>query len=353
MDGEKIKLLTGNQAVAEAQRQIKPHFFLSTYGQRPGSVTASLHQYANNHLFEGRLLSFSSFTELLSFACGAALPGLKVTLSVTHKELTSSLALLHLTALLRLPLVMNVINGPLLPLASAFGNQEAALSVRESGWLQIYTSSAQETYEANLLACKLAADEEVRLPIMIIRDEYLGSEFYEEVSLLKDNYAERFLGKIPGGEKTRLKEIGYAFWRRSLAQASERSLVKYREHARALGTFTGNVLAPVGYYGSPQAGVVLITMGSKSGQARSLVEKLAKDKSLGVLVIRLFRPFPFREIRELLSKCFKVAVWESLEELGGETPLFDDLWKLTAAMETRPPLKVFAGENPRDFFEKL
>lgn len=346
MNGEKIRLLTGNQAVAEAQRQIKPQFFLSTYGQRPGAVAETLSFYSRQHLFAGEIHSFPSLKELLSFACGAARTGERVNLSVTGQEAASCLSLLHLAAAWRLPLVMNVINGPLLPGRESLGSQQAALAVSASGWLQIYTRSAQEVYAANLLACRLAEDEEVRLPVMVIRDEYFGSEFYEEVFVLEDTHAERFThaGSILGGKPSSSLD---------LSRALARSLTKYRQHARALATFSGTFLAPAVYYGAARPEALLVTLGAKGNAARYFLEKEARQQNLGLLAIRLYRPFPDGEIRENLGKCLRVGVWESSEDLGEKTPLYKDLVLLTQEAEGRLKLKSFFGENPQIFYEEL
>lgn len=334
MEKEEIRLLTGNQAEAEAQRQIKSRFFLTTYGRRPGSAAETLSRYASNRLFEGEIIFFSSAEKLLAFAIGAALAGASVSLNLTSEEIFSVFPLLRLVALNRLPLVMNV-------LASC--EEEVSLIGRECSWLQVSAGCPQDVYLANLLVTVLTRNEEIRLPVMISRDEYFGSEFYEETLLLSNDHATRFLGKSLGEEWRDWWLAGEkGKWERSFA----RSLTKYRQYNQALKTFTGRVLEPVSYFGHPHPKALLVTLGAKSGEARAFLEKAGKDSSLGLLVINLYRPLPVNDLKEAIARCQRIGVW-------GGTPLFDDLKKVVEVLVPKPPLKLFCGREPQVFYEEL
>ena len=229
---------------------------------------------------------------------------------------------------------------------SIFGDHQDVMSARMTGWLMLCSASVQEAQDFALVAH--AAALRSRIPALHFFDGFRTSHEVNKIQLLdhddmralireEDVLAHRSRGLTPDAPTLR----GTAQNPDVFFQAREACNPFYNaapaivaECFDELAERTGRRYHLVDYYGAPDAEEVVVIMGSGVGTTRQTVEALvAQGRKVGMLVVRLYRPFPTEAFVEALPATVRrIAVLDRTKEPGatGE-PLFQDV--LVAAAE--------------------
>src|SRR5581483_1369143 len=105
---------------------------------------------------------------------------------------------------------------------------------------------------------------------------------------------------------------------------------------------TGRAYRLFEYYGAPDAERVVVIMGSGASTVRATIDALGRDQKLGVVVVKLYRPFSVDDFVAALPRTVKrIAVLDRTKEPGaiGE-PLFQDVVTALAEADRRPDLVI-------------
>ncbi|MFC1800827.1 pyruvate ferredoxin oxidoreductase, partial [Nanoarchaeota archaeon] len=106
-------------------------------------------------------------------------------------------------------------------------------------------------------------------------------------------------------------------------------------------------------YKLKDADTVIVTASSTAGTTKAVVDKLRKEgKKVGLLKIKLFRPFPYKEIGKALANVKAIAVLDRSESFGANPPIYGEIKNTLFDANKKAKLQccVF-GLGGREIFE--
>ena len=234
------------------------------------------------------------------------------------------------------------------------------MGARDAGWIQIYAENNQEVYDNYVQAFPIA--EAVRLPVMICMDGFITSHAVENIELLEDGEVKGFVGEyhpehslLKAGETMAVGPYDVTHYyfehKKQEAEAMKAAKGAILEQGKRFGQMTGRTYGFFEEYCMEDAEEALVLIGSTAGTAKATVDQLrAQGKKVGLVKLRVFRPFPAEELAQALSHCKAVAVMDKSEGFsacGG--PIFAETRSALYDLENRPKLiNVVYGLGGRD-----
>jgi pyruvate ferredoxin oxidoreductase alpha subunit len=328
--------LTGTDSVANAMRQIDPDV-VPAYPITP--QTEIMHGYAKflaDGKVSGELIRVESEHSAMSAAIGASAAGARVMTATAACGLALMWEVVYIAASMRLPIVMPVVNRALSGPINIHCDHSDSMGCRDSGWIQIYAENNQEAYENTIFAMKLA--ERAKLPMMPCMDGFITSHSVEPVELFEDKDVKEFLGEHKADwplldvEKPTthgaLDLFDYYFeHKRKQSEGAFLSKQLFKDVAAEFKKKFGKTIEELEKYRSDDADIVIVTMSSTAGTTKVVVDKLREQgKKVGLVRLRLFRPFPSFEIAQALKDKKVVAVLDRCESFGAfGAPLFTEI----------------------------
>ncbi len=315
--GDGLSLMTGNQAVAWGVRLAAPDL-VPVYPITPQTpILEQLIAFRGAGLFEGEVITPESEHSAMAAAVAASAAGARVFTATSSQGLLLMHELLHYAAGARLPIVLfNVNRTPAAPWGF-WPDQTDSLSQRDTGWVQFYSESAQESLDSVVQAFRIA--EAAQLPVMLSHDAFYVSHALEPVSLPCEQAVRQVL-PAPPPRPVLEPELGrsiaapasQAAWNRSRREMSAAmALVEALTEAagQAWGAATGRDGGALELYRSAGAETLFVTMGSLAGTARVAVDRLrAAGLAVGLVRLRLLRPLPLVPLRRALAGCRRALV---------------------------------------------
>ena len=254
---------------------------------------------------------------VMSACIPASLAGVRVFTATASQGLLLMHELLHYAAGARAPIVMANVNRTVASPWAFWPDQTDSLAQRDTGWIQFYTESAQESLDTVLHGFRIA--EQVLLPVMVNHDAFYVSHALEPVQVPAQEMVDGYLP--PYKPVNRLDtEIGSSWGnvvsaemfcrhRQALEEGMAQALVAAQEADREWGALTGHSHGIVERYRCEGARVVIVTMGSMCGTAREAVDAMRDaGEAVGLLKVRLFRPLPAQALRVALEGVPDVVV---------------------------------------------
>lgn len=310
-------LLTGNHAVAWAARLARPQV-VPVYPITPQTpILELLTDFHAEGNFDAEILTPESEHSVLAACIPASLAGARVFTATASQGLLLMHELLHYAAGARAPIVMANVNRTVASPWAFWPDQTDSLAQRDTGWIQFYTESAQESLDTVLHGFRIA--EQVLLPVMVNHDAFYVSHALEPVQIPAQGVVDGYLP--PYKPVNRLDtEIGSSWGnvvsqemfcrhRQALEQGMAQALIAAQEADREWGALTGRSHGIVERYRCDGARVVIVTMGSMCGTAREAVDAMRDaGEMVGLLKVRLFRPLPVQALRVALEGVADVVV---------------------------------------------
>lgn len=365
------KLLTGNDAAAEAVKLSRAQV-IAAYPITPQtSIAESLSDFVSSKKLNARYMRVESETSALACLIGASMAGARTFTATSSQGLALMHELLHWASGARLPIVLVNVNRSMAAPWSLGTDHIDSLSQRDTGWLQFYCEKAQEVLDTVILAFRLA--EAVLLPVMILSDGFYLSHFVEPVALPSQKEVDRFLParktryrlnpKNPHTFGGGVSGIIFARLKKDMQESMEKAKVVFRSLVDEFESVFGRRYAPIEPYLTEDAEVLLATVGTITGTARAFVDVARKDgKKVGLLKMKMFRPFPEEEVRQRLKGSKRVVVLDRNISFGGEGIFSQELKAALYGMEPRPEvIDVIAGlggldvtpEGLQDLYRKV
>lgn len=329
---EKMKPMKSSIAIAEIVSNCKPDI-IACYPITPSTHIA---EELNNYYVNGKIkkyIAVESEFAAISILVGASAAGGR-TFSVTSSQ---GLALMHevlfATAGMRLPVVMMVANRSLSAPLSIWNDHQDSISQRDSGWIQIYCETNQEAVDTLPVLYKTA--ENMMIPGMICIDGYFLTHIVEQIDVPKERDISKFLPKFKNNYKLDPENpisLGvyaspetYQEFREDIDRDLRKVERLYDKMDKEFGKLINRAHGVIETYKTDDAERVIVAMGSVCGNIKEVVDKLRKNgERVGLLKIRLFRPFPSKTIANILSDK-KIGVFEKDVSLGGSHPLYADV----------------------------
>ncbi|MCD6419231.1 MAG: pyruvate ferredoxin oxidoreductase [Synergistetes bacterium] len=361
---ERKKLaITGNQAIAEAMRQINPDV-VAAYPITPQTeIVMTFSQMVADGRADTEMITVESEHSAMSACVGASAAGARVMTATSANGLALMHEVVYIAASTRLPIVMAVVNRALSAPINIHCDHSDSMAERDSGWIQIYSESSQEAYENMFLALRLAEHPDVLLPVMVMQDGFITSHGVEIVELLDDDEVKEFIGEYKPLKPLLdvdnpvtygpLDLYDYYFeHKRQQVEAMKHAKKVYLEVGKELSKLTGKEYPYFEKYRLDDAEVAIVVMSSAAGTTKAVVDKMrVQGKKVGLLKPRLFRPFPADEIAEELGKLKAVAVLDRSASFGAGAPLFTEVRAaLYSAGKSVPVASYVFGLGGRDLF---
>src|SRR5660398_309700 len=175
MSSANILAVTGNQAVAQAMKQINPDV-VAAYPITPQTdIVQAFRQYVADGVVKAELITVESEHSAMSACVGSAAAGARTMTATSSAGFALMFEILFVAASMRLPIVMTTVNRALSGPINIHCDHSDSMSGRDAGWIQIYNEDAQEAYDATVMGFAIAEQENVRLPLMNMYDGFIRS----------------------------------------------------------------------------------------------------------------------------------------------------------------------------------
>jgi pyruvate ferredoxin oxidoreductase alpha subunit len=351
--------LSGNYAVAYAVKMADVDV-VAAYPITPQTtIVEKLSEFVANGELDAEYINVESEHSALSACIGASLTGARVFTATSSQGLAYMHEVLFMASSLRTPIVMANVNRALSAPLNIWNDHADAMAERDSGWIQLWSNSAQDAFDTTVVAFKIA--EEIGLPVMVNFDGFIVSHTYEPVTLPDESDVRDFIPSkpMPNRLSTRLNHsIGvvgppeyYYEMKYQAVDAMERSREIIQKVTGDFNGRFGRDYSDVQTYFMDDADYALITMGSLTGTARVVAEGLRETgEKAGVVAIRTFRPFPTERITDVLGGVKSAGIMDRAVTPGGASnPLFTEMASALFQTSGRPVLQGFvAGLGGRD-----
>lgn len=355
--------LSGNEAVAYAMKQINP----DVMGAFPITPSTEIPQYFAQYVANGEVdtefVTVESEHSSMSTCIGATAAGARAITATSSCGLALMWELLYVASSYRLPITLALVTRALTGPININNDHSDAMGARDAGWIQLFAENNQEAYDNYIQAMPISENPDVRLPIMVCQDGFITSHAVENIELEEDALVKQFVGEYHP-ENYLLKHenplaVGpygispyYMEAKKAQAEAMKRAKQVILDVGKRFGDQTGRYYGFFEAYRMEDAETAVVLIGSSAGTARATVDHLrAQGRRVGMVKVRVFRPFPFDEIAQALSGCKAVAILdkaESFSAAGG--PLFAETRSAMYDLDNRPKAVNFVyGLGGRDF----
>jgi pyruvate ferredoxin oxidoreductase alpha subunit len=221
------------------------------------------------------------------------------------------------------------------------GDHSDVMGCRDAGWILLFAENAQEAYDDTLIAFRVAEHPDVMLPVMTTLDGFITSHALERAELLDDATVAEFVGEYKPEHSLLDTEnpVSYGMFanlgnfymepKTGMRVAMEGSLPIIEEVGAEFEKISGRPFESVKTYGMEDAERVIVVIGSCTGNVRHVARQLReKGEKVGVVSLRVFRPFPFEKLVDALKGAKAIAVLDRSETIGGQG---GPLWQETNA----------------------
>jgi len=311
------KMMTGNHAAAYGAMLSRVEV-IAAYPITPQTqVAEKLAELCAQGKLNAKYVTVESEYSAMGYCIGASTGGARTFTASSSQGLVFMQEMIHWAGGSRLPIVMVVVNRGLCSPWTVGADQTDSLSQRDTGWLQFYCESNQEILDTVIQSYKIA--EQILLPVMVIYEGFYLSHTVEIVNLPDIELVDSYLPKYEPQYKMDLENPAtfgsiagpdhYFRFRYEIQKAMEESKEIIKKAVKEYEMIFGRKSDLVEDYYCDDAEVILVVSGSISGTSRLVVDKLRKEgKKVGMVKIKMFRPFPKEEIRKILRNAEKIAV---------------------------------------------
>jgi pyruvate ferredoxin oxidoreductase alpha subunit len=350
------RMLTGNAAAAWAARLADVDYVPAFPITPQTEIIEALAGWCAAGDMPARFVMMDSEHSMLTAAGAAAATGARVFTATSSQGLLHGIELLYTAAGWRVPFVLVNVSRALAAPITLEADHGDVLAARDSGCLQIHAETCQEVLDSVLMAYRIAEDPRVLLPVIVNLDGFTLSFTREPVAIPEADAARAYVGRYePGhawfdGERPIAQGVavlggtGYSYFRYQMHLAAMSALVVHEEAAQAFAAAFGRHHGLVDGYRLDDADLVLVMSNSFASKGRGAVDRArAQGVRLGLLRLRVFRPFPEDAIRRALSGRQAVAVVDQNLAVGSGGITAGEISRALYHAPGSPPLLCYVG----------
>ena len=315
-----IKVMSANQAIAEAVKLANPKV-IPVYPITPQTtISEYLAKYVADGELDAEYIRVESEHSAISASLGASGTGVRVFTATSSQGLALMHEIIFAAAGLRLPVVMADANRALSAPLSIWNDQQDSISERDSGWMQIYAENGQEALDSILMAYRISEDKNVLLPSMVCIDGFILTHTVDPVDIPEKEEVEKFLPPYKPDhaylDTKRPMSIGtftdpdyYMDARHDMELAMESAQKIIAKAHTEFSEIFGRNYDFVEKYRSEDADLIIVAMGSICSTIKDVVDELRDaGEKIGLVRVRVFRPFPTNQIYEAIKGASKIGV---------------------------------------------
>jgi pyruvate ferredoxin oxidoreductase alpha subunit len=313
-------------------------------------IVEHLSELVNNGDLDAEFIPVESEHSAMSVCTGVSAVGARAFTCTSSQGLALMNEIVHIAASLRLPIVMILANRSMSGPISIWNDHTDVMSIRDCGWIQVFTNNGQEVFDHVLFAYRVAESPKVLLPVLIHLDGFILTHVIEPVEFWEEDQVKEYLPDLhyplalhPDRPVTMGALGGPAIFSEVKVSQDEALIQSKGEILRAwkeLGDIVGRHYHPIEAYRVEDAESIFVTQGSFGETVSQVVDELRDEgEPVGLIMVRLWRPFPFEEFREATKGAQNLIVIDRAISFGGQGgPL---------AIELRGAL--YKGENQPTF----
>jgi len=358
-------------AAAEAIKQANVDV-VAAYPITPQThIVEHLAEVVNNGELDAEFIPVESEHSAMSVCTGSSAAGARSFTCTASQGLALMSEIVYITASLRLPILMLLANRTLSGPLSIWNDHSDVMSVRDCGWIQVFVENGQEVYDHVFIGYRVAEDRDVLLPFMVSLDGFVLTHMIEPIEFLDQEIVDRYLPPYqplytlhpdhPVTMGAFAMPALYTETKKAQDEALRAAMPHILKGWQEFGDLTGRYYHPVEHYKTEDAKVVLVTQGSLGETASIAIDTLReKGEPVGLVKIRLWRPFPFAELRDAVAGAELVVVMDRAVSYGGPGgPLASEIRSALYAQEKHPRVVNFiagiAGRDvaPEDFIHMV
>ena len=321
--------LSGNEAVATAIRQINPDVMAAFPITPSTEIPQFVSSYVANGLITTEFVPVESEHSAMSATIGASAAGARAMTATSSAGLALMWEELHIASSDRLPVVLALVNRALSGPININADHSDGMGAKDCGWIQLYSEDNQEAYDNMCMAFRIS--EKVMLPVMVCQDGFITSHAVQNITLNEDQEVKDFVGTYEPEDYLLNAENPmaagpysvtqyYMEARRGVAQAMRDSKETIIAVSKEYGEKFGRTYGFFEEYCMDDAEYAIVIMGSAAGAAKDACDKLrAEGKKVGVLKLRVYRPFPAEEIAAALKNVKAIAAMDRAESSSGNS----------------------------------
>ncbi|MDR0915500.1 MAG: hypothetical protein LBM22_02335 [Endomicrobium sp.] len=332
----KLVAKTGNEIAAEAMRQIEPDV-VAAYPITPATeIVQIFSQFVADGIVKSKYIAVESEHSAMSATIAASAAGVRAMTGTSSQGLCFMWEMLYIASGLRLPIVMVAVNRAISAPINIHCDHSDTMGARDSGWIQIYSESVQEVYDNIIQAVRIA--EQTKLPVLVTMDGFIISHCMELVEVYNDDAVKSFIGEYT--PERYLLDIKNPYTLGSLDLQNYYFEHKY-QIAKAMidaqttivniaNEFTkcfGRSYNLYEKYMMDDADMAIVIIGSAAGTVKMAINELrSQNIKIGLIKIRVYRPFPKDNIAIDLANIKSIAVLDRSDSCSGAfSPIYSDI----------------------------
>ena len=308
----------------------------------PITPSTEIPEYFSKYIADGKIISKLILVEsehsAMSAAIGASLSSARTATATSSNGLAYMWEMLHIAASMRAPIIMELvcrsISGPL----NIHNDHSDAMGMKDTGWIMLFSKNNQDVYDNTIIGTMIAENSNVLLPIAICQDGFITSHSIENIEILEDDEITKFVGKYNNNVNLLDKEnpvtVGpldlptHLFEHKRLqVEALANAKKVFKKISEKYKKISGRKINMIDTYMVEDAETVIIAIGSTAETIEEVVDRRRKNgEKVGVIAIRMFRPFPEEEIISALRNVKNIAVMDKVMDYslnGG--PLYKEI----------------------------
>jgi pyruvate ferredoxin oxidoreductase alpha subunit len=349
-------------------RQINPDV-VAAYPITPQTaMVQTFSEFVNDGLVDTEFVTVESEHSAMSACVGASAAGARVMTATAANGLALMWEIVYIAASSRLPIVMSLVNRALSGPINIHPDHSDVMGMRDSGWIILMSENGQEAYDNIIQAMRIGEHPDVLLPVAVCQDGFITGHGLERVEIYDDDEVQDFIGTYepqwPLLDLDNPKTYGpldfydyYYEHKRQQIEAMENAKPVILDVAKEFNERFSRGYGLFEAYRLDDADVAVVVANSTAGTTKTVVDQL-RDEGLkvGMLKIRLFRPFPAEELAQALSHLRAVAVMDRSVSFGAmhnAGPLYLELMAaLTAYGVDVPMMDYVYGLGGRDILPR-
>lgn len=332
----KILPLTGDYAAAYAAKAADVDV-VAAYPITPQTpIVERISKFIADGELDAELINVESEHSALSACIGASAMGARVFTATSAQGLELMQEVLHIASGMRLPIVMAIAARAVSAPVSIHGDYGDVMSMRDTGWVIMIASNAQEVYDYIIQAFKIAENPDVLLPTAVAFDGFLVSHVMEPVEIFDEDYVRKFIPKTKWPHvldprkpvtmnATALPDSYYEI-RYQVIHALNRAYSVVKDVMNEFNKYFNRNYKILETYMMDDADYALVAYGSIWGYVHEVVDRARKEGiKVGGINFNLLRPLPVNEIVKYLSNVKAYAVIDKAFGYGAGGPLYSDI----------------------------
>jgi pyruvate ferredoxin oxidoreductase alpha subunit len=348
-------------AAAEAAALCRPEV-IAAYPITPNThVPEHLSEIVADGRLDAEFITVESEHSAMSACAGASGAGARAFTATSSQGLLYMAEILAIISAMRLPIVMVIGNRALSGPLNIWNDHSDIMSQRDIGWISMFAANGQETVDMTIQAFKIAEHPDVMLPTNVNLDGFQLTHVVEPMLMPDQEEVDRFLppfkpfASLNPDHPVTLGALGLPDIYTEACKSREEVLLNSKKVILAVWKEWeeqfGRKYEPIESYEADDAEILMLTMGSMGETAEMAIDELRKEGlKAGLLKLKLWRPFPFEELRQAVKGAKVLVVTDRCLSYGGPGgPVALEVRSALYAEATRPTIvNYIIGLGGRD-----